>query len=455
VFRRQQPTGSRPIPPPGRRQQGHRIRTSARLGGIGDLSRRISHRWRSLAAVSGAAAVALACAGCGGTAPPAPAGREVRGPILTLVTASGIDKYGEPVNVSQYFPEAYRPGTGRRPNQWLPVRSVTAVAAAGRLAGPTPLVMTWSRLTPSGPQLLFSQHLTVTSFGLAYSTAKSAGTIPSGVYQVVASIGKVSRAFNWTVYPPGNTTMATFSRSQQPLTAGPSGAFPEPGPLSEVCTGMLQSILSMPTVTNVHISLAAYCPQRRRDSPVRGIELASMNRDDGIQLVGRMHLQPDGMLTGNFILNLCKLPQTSDLPSAPLYLTSLIYFHGGIRSFPGYFMLPAVHAEPQVTVSSSVPPGTTVHPGERIILHVIATEPSTLGPQPGIRLLRLRGSSGRIAARRFRRSVTGCDSGRLRRMMTVLYTVPAGAPKVLKLTAIASNSPYGGNVLTISFPVSG
>ena len=43
----------------------------------------------------------------------------------------------------------------------------------GRAADATaPLVITWSRMTGSGPQPLFSQRLTVPSYGMAYSTAQ-------------------------------------------------------------------------------------------------------------------------------------------------------------------------------------------------------------------------------------------------------------------------------------------
>jgi hypothetical protein len=395
------------------------------------------------------AAVALVLAACGSTTPPPPAARAVKGTVLTLVTTSSIGPSGQPTGISQYFPVEYRRGS-----RMIQVRSVTAVALVGWLAHPATLVMTWSRLTSTGPQLLFTRQMTVTSDGLAYSTARTAGTFPFGIYQVAASIGTSRRATSWTIYTPARTTTAEFIRSQKPLTPGPSGAFPELPPPPELCSEM-QSIVSMPSVDDVHISVAAYCPQTGTGGPVRGAEMATMNRDDGLQLIGRLHLQPGGMLTGNFILNVCKLPESSDLPGAALYLSSLIYFHGGTRDFVGYFSLPAVHSEPRVTFRSSVPPGTPVHPGERITLHITGTEPGGLGPQTGVRFLRLNGPFGRIASRSFGIPAPGCDNSRLRRQMAISYRVPANAPKVLTLIAVVSDGPNRGSTQTIKFPVSG
>jgi hypothetical protein len=422
VFRRQQATSARPYP-------RHRRR-------------------RSLTAV-GCAAVALVSAGCGSTAPPPPAARAVKGTVLTLVTASSIGPYGQPKGISQYFPVEYR-----QVSRIFQVRSVTAVALVGRLAHPTTLVMTWSRLTTTGAQLLFTRQMTVTSYGLAYSTAQTAGTLPFGIYRVVASIGASRRVVTWTIYTPAGTTTAEFIRSQKPLTPGPSGAFPEHPPLPELCSG-IQSIVSMSSVDDVNINVAAYCPQTGTSGPVRGAELATMNRNDGLQLIGRLHLQPGGMLTGNFLLNVCKLPESSDLPGTSLYLSSIIYFHGGTRDFAGYFDLPADHSQPRVTITSSVPPGTAVHPGERIMLRITAIEAGGLGPQIGVRFLRLKGPEGRIASRSFGRPAPGCDNSRLRRQLAFVYRVPANAPKVLTLTAVASDTPSGGSTQTISFPVSG
>jgi hypothetical protein len=416
-----------------------------------------------LAASCGAAVLA---AGCGGNlAPPPPLAREISGAVLTVVTAEGLDLTGAPYKVTPYFAAGSR-NHGCLPPPSIPptiqtaaahrtkggCNSVVAVALVGRLPGPTPLVMTWSRVTPAGPVVIFSKRIMVTSGGLAYTTAVTAGTIPFGTYQVVASIGTSTRMTSWAVFSPGNISAASFTATQRPLTAGASGAFPVHAPLPELCS-QFQSVVSMPTTEDVRINVSAYCPPT--GSAVRGAELATMNRDSGLYLLGRMHSQPGGMLTGNFVLNVCKLPDASDLPGATIWLSSIVYYHGGTRDFAVVFGLPPEHAQPAVTITSSVPPDTKVHPGERIILHVTATEPTSLGPQEGVRYLGLFGPTGHIASRNFARRIKPCDQARLDKTWRVRYTVPANAPKVLTLTAVARDTGSGGNTSTISWPVAG
>jgi hypothetical protein len=424
-------------------------------------------RLRLLAAASGAAVLT---AGCSNLTPPAPLARQVNGAVLTVVTAEGLDPSGIPVKVTPYFvagsrnhgclppPTTATAVTAAALRTTFPCNSVVAVALVGRLSGPTPLVMTWSRETPAGPHVLFSKRIMVTSDGLAYMTAVTAGTIPFGTYQVVASIGNSTRMTSWAVYAPGDIPAASFAASQRPLTAGRSGALPAQGPVPELCS-QFQSIVSMPTTEDVRIDVASYCPQGRKGA-VRGAELATMNRDNGLYLLGRLHLQPGGMLTGNFILNVCKLPDASDLPGATIWLSSIIYYHGNTRDFAVMFGLPPEHAQPAVTLTSSVPAGTTVHPGEHIVLYVTGTEPTGLGPQEGVRYLGLsgltnRGPNRRIRGRNYAAKITACDPSRLHRTLRVRYTVPANAPKVLTLTAVAADTGSGGNTTTISWPVSG
>jgi hypothetical protein len=425
-------------------------------------------RLRLLAAASGAAVLT---AGCSSLTPPAPLAKAVSGAVLTVVTAEGMDPTGIPVKVTPYFVAGSRNHGCLPPPTTVttvtaaaalqtksPCNSVVAIALVGRLPRPTPLVMTWSRETPAGPQVLFSKRIMVTSDGLAYMTAVTDGTIPFGTYQVVASIGTSTRMTSWAVFAPGDVTAASFAASGRPLTAGRSGAFPAQGPVPEICS-QFQSIVSMPTTEDVRIDVASYCPQGRKGA-VRGAELATMNRDNGLYLLGRLHLQPGGMLTGNFILNVCKLPDASDLPGATIWLSSIIYYHGNTRDFAVMYGLPPEHAQPAVTLTSTVPAGTTVHPGEHIVLDITGIEPTALGPQEGVRFIALfgptkKGPYRRIRGRNYAAKITACDPSRLHRTLKVRYTVPTNAPKVLTLTAIAADTGSGGNTTTISWPVSG
>jgi hypothetical protein len=109
-----------------------------------------------------------------------------------------------------------------------------------------------------------------------------------------------------------------------------------------------------------------------------------------------------------------------------------------------------------VIIKSSVPAGTRVHPGEKIVLRVTAAEPATFGPEVAIRSIRITGPAGEaVKFRRFHKAPQGCDVTWLRRTIRFTYTVPAGAPKTLTLTASAIGAPSRTGTGTISFPVAG
>jgi hypothetical protein len=386
-----------------------------------------------------ALSVTVACAGCGETNPPPPVGSVVRGPIQILVTAPSVNSIGNPLGVTSF----YRPSA----------HAVTAVAALGRLNGPQTMVMTWLRLTSAGPQLLFSQQMTVTSYGRAYSTAVDRGAMPYGAYEVSATVAGVTRTIEWGVYKPRKkaTAKSLPTVAVEPVTPGPSGALPEPINRTRPC--MWQDvILTMPTPTDVDLDISAYCPQSRHSGPTRGVVLATMSRVIGESLVGMMHNEPGGEIAGDFRFNVCALPSGSDVPGAKVDLTTIVYYQGLTRSFTLGAGLPGELLGPQVRISSSVPPGTQVHPGEKIKLRITATEPDRLGAQPGIRSIRVSGPSGLIKVNRYRKVETGCERFRGSRVLTVTYRVPAVAPKVIKISATSSDFPGAKGGAEITFP---
>jgi hypothetical protein len=397
--------------------------------------RRLPRRWQALA---GFAAVAVACAGCGATSPPPAVGSVIGGPIQILVTAPSVDTLGNPVGVTSF----YRPGS----------RSVVAVAALGRLNGPQALVMTWSRLTGDGAQTLFSQHMTVTSYGRAYSTAVAHGPMPYGAYEVSVSVAGVTRSTEWGVYKSKRlAAVATSVKTAASLTPGPAAALPEPINRSRACQWQ-DVIAAMPTPTDLDLDVSAYCPESRQNGPTRGTVLATMSRTSGEDLIGMMHLEPGGVIAGNFRFNVCTLPAGSDIPGAKLGITTVIYYQGLARSFTFSAGLPGELLGPQVSISSSVPPGTQVHPGEKIKLQVTATEPDRLGAQIGIANIRVAGPDGRIKFKRYPRVRTGCERYRAYRVLELTYRVPANAPKVVKIVAVTSDFPGAKAAAEISFP---
>jgi hypothetical protein len=394
-------------------------------------------RWRVLAV---GAAVALGCTACGSVNAPPAQGKQVTGPILDLVTAMKISISGLPVGVRQAFSTQND--------------SATAVVELGQLGSASQLVMTWYRLTGTGSQRLFSKQITVSSYGFAYSTAVSAGSLPLGTYQVSASIAGVTKYIDWAVYVPATPALTDFhSHAGTKLKLGGSGSFPAAAPPARHCNH-LRTIVSMPSISHVHVSVAAYCPPNRTSGPVRGVVTASMDKIAGLDLIGSMHQLPDGFIIGNFTINVCKLPGGSDVPGSEFIMSTLVLYGGYSRNFGNTFTLPVDHFNPSVRITSSVPAGTAVHPGEKITLRITGAEPTELGPQLGIRVLRLYGPSGQLyQSDHYKLAKTGCDNSRLTKTMVVHYTVPANAPKVLTLTAQAGEVLSRFSTATISFPV--
>jgi hypothetical protein len=398
--------------------------------------------WRRSQALAGCVAVVAACAGCGETDAPAPAGSVLGGPVQMLVTAQSVDGMGNPVGVTAFYP----PGA----------KAVTAVAVLGQLHGPQSLVMTWSRLTGQGPQILLTRRLTVTSYGRAYTTAVPAKPMAYGTYQVSVSVDGVTRTIEWGVYASRHTAAADFSQPTTPLTAGPAAALPQPpqpGP-SKWCDSQ-HAITSMSGPSELELNIAAVCPVAGQNKVTRGTVLATMSRTQGVQLVGMLRMQPGGVLAGSFRFNVCGLAGGSDVPGARVDITTIVYYLGATRSFSFSTGLPAELLGPRVSISSSVAPGTPVTPGEKIRLRVTASEPDQLGTQVGIGNLKVYGADGLIKFVRFPRMQTGCQKGRGYRVVTFTYRVPDTAPKVIKISAVSSDLTGAKATAGISFPFAG
>lgn len=394
-------------------------------------------RWQVLAA---AGAVALVCSGCGTTSPPKPLGRPAQGPILSLVTSLNITG-GRPHDLTQYFPIRDKGAA----------RSIYATVYLGDLHGGTQLVMTWSRLTSRGLDVLFSKEVPVSSYGVAYTSGVTPGTLPPGTYQVSASVDGVTRDVYWTVFTPPGTTAADFAKTTEPLRLGPSGSLPQF--LPQVPCVQVQSSTSMPTTTDVRLVVSAYCPQDHRNGPTRGIVVATMNHNAGEWLVGRMSLQPTGMLTGSFNLNVCNLPDGSNEPGTPLYFSSIIFYRGTSRNYSTSYLLPPAHLPPVVIISSSVPAGAQVYPGEKIVLHVTGSEPVAFGAEDPVRTIVVTGPGGNVVtSRQFRPAGhrDKCGTQQLRKTIRLTYVVPAGAhgPLTLAATAIGLEHHFGRSTIT-------
>jgi hypothetical protein len=223
----------------------------------------------------------------------------------------------------------------------------------------------------------------VTSYGRAYTTAVTRGTMPFGTYEVTASVAGVTRTTEWAVFGPGHTTAADYATTVAPFAAGHPVSMPRPRRIDHLCDSQ-DTIAAMPTPNDMDLNVSVICPDTRANKVIRGAVLATMGRNLGLRLIGMMHTEPGGVIAGNFRFNVCSLPQGTDLPGARLGITTIVYYLGDTRDFTFVAGLPADLHGPDVAISSSVPAGTPVHPGEKIKLRVTATEPDRLGPQSGI-----------------------------------------------------------------------
>ncbi len=362
----------------------------------------------------------------------------MRGPIQILVMAPSVNSIGNPLGATSF----YRSNT----------HSVTAIVALGRLVGPETMHMTWFRLTAAGPQTLFSRNMMVTSYGRAYSTAVDRGAMPYGAYEVTARVAGVTRTIEWGVYKPARQTKANAAPPGpvRPLTPGPAGALPELINRTRPCQWQ-EVISNMPTPTDVDLDVYAYCPQSGRHQVIRGTVLATMGKLNGQSVVGMMHTEPGGLIDGDFRFNVCALPSGSDVPGSRFGVTTIVYYQGSTRSFTFSAGLPGELLGPEVSISSSVPAGTQVRPGEKIKLRIIATEPDRLGAQAGIANIKVNGPDGQIKFKRYPRVRTGCEQLRAYRVLNLTYRVPSVAPKVIKIAAITSDFPGTKASAEVSF----
>lgn len=396
-------------------------------------------RWQVVAAFG---ALLLACAGCGGssTSPPKALGKPAQGPILSLVTAQTVQD-GRPRGLTQYFA--------------IKTRTIYAAAFLGDLHGASQMVMTWSRLTNNGLKVMFTREVPVTSYGIGYTTAVTAGTLPPGTYQVSATVDGVTRSAYWTVFTPKGTSTADFGKSAAPLRPGASGTLPQFRP--RVPCSVAQSSATMPSTTDVRLLVSAYCPQNNRSGPTRGVIIATMNRKAGEWLVGNLTLQRTGVLTGSFNLDVCTLAGGSNKPGAALYYSSIIYYRGSSKNYSGKYVLPPAHHAPVVSISSSVPAGAQVFPGEKVVLHVTASEPVSFGAELPIKSISVSDSTGNVVkSRRFREvKHVHCGTQALSRTIRFTYVVPAGSHGPLTLTALAAGVPGQFGKATVTYQAAG
>jgi hypothetical protein len=386
--------------------------------------------------------VVAALAGCDSTSAPPPVGSALSGPIQFLVTSKSVDPLGDPVGVTAFYPRM--------------APSITAVVLLGQLHGPQHLAITWSKVTSQGLQTLFTRQLTVTSFGRAYSTAIPRGPMSFGTYRVTATVAGATRSATWAVFASRHRDVSGMDLPVTPMTSGPARSLPElpEGPSALWCQSQ-HTITTMTGPTEFEVDVAAVCPEAGQNKVTKGAVLATMSQPGyGVVLVGNLRLDPGGVLGGSFKFNVCSLPAGTDVPGAKIYLSTIIYYLGSTQSFGFSSELPAELLGPGIRMSSNVPPGTPVTPGEKIRLQVTATEPDKLGTQIGIGDIKVYAQGQRIRAASYPVPQTGCLDRGLR-VLNLTYQVPSGASNTLKIQAVTSDATGAKAATSVSFPVAG
>jgi len=156
-------------------------------------------------------------------------------------------------------------------------------------------------------------------------------------------------------------------------------------------------------------------------------------------LIGHLRPQESGrstLLRGSFYVQYCSLPGGSDLPGAD-FRYKLVVNKPAHYEFPFQYTLPDDKTPPVLSVGSTPPHGSKVHPGEVIKVHITATEPTDRGPQEGIQDIQLLGPAGLVDSAQYGNHPTACDLSRLTKTFTTTYTVPNNPPPVIHLTAVA------------------
>jgi hypothetical protein len=402
--------------------------------------------------------MAVAVAACGGgaasttpssTSPP-PLSTSVSGPILALVTAASVDADGQPSGLSQAF----------APSQ----PKITALVLLGGLGGATDLSVTWSQMTGNSRQPLFTQHIAVRDFDRAFSTALSQGVLASRTYQVSASIDGATTTTAWLVTPAVTNAALSSSLSAptsatplaasadalarqanldavskeagspgpQPPTSGASGAIP---PTRQLVGCGISAMYSMDNPDTVSLAASADCPTPGPGVTYRGSVFATMQGP--MRLLGPLRFGKGWGGDAAFHVDVCSLPGGSDLPGAVFTYRIVVYKPSPTMDLTSHFTLPTDYAAPVLTAGSTPPHGTKVHAGERIRVHITATEPTNLGPQEGIHDIQLLGPDGLHDSAVFGNHPTACDKSRLTKTLTTDFTVPDNPPPIIQLTAVA------------------
>ena len=146
------------------------------------------------------------------------------GPILSVVTAHGVDELGVPVDPAlEFAPD---------------VAQISVLVRVGEVEPGVPLEVAWTWLDgPEGEQPLFEHQIDVGAGDVAYSHGVASGPLAAGRYRASVSLGASTTEALFAVrhtpivFPEGVSGFARRAQSTEepvPPASGPSGTIPAP-----------------------------------------------------------------------------------------------------------------------------------------------------------------------------------------------------------------------------------
>ena len=183
----------------------------------------------------------------------------------------------------------------------------------------------------------------------------------------------------------------------------------------------------------------AYCSGFDPGASYSGDVYATMDPAADWALIGHLTPEKSGRLTllrGSFDIQYCSLPGGSDLPGAD-FRYKLVVTKPAHYEFPYQYTLPDDKAPPVLSVGSTPPHGTKVHPAKSSKCTSPPPSPPTKGPRRASKTSNCSAPDGLVDSAEYGNHPTACDLSRLTKTFTTTCTVPNNPPPVIRLTAVA------------------
>ncbi len=335
-------------------------------------------------------------------------------PLSFVVTASDVDANGSPVDISGNFS--------------TDAPKITSVIDIGPLTTATAeLVVGWFHLdgpTPAEP--IFEHRLDVRAGDHAYSMGLSPGVLALGRYEIVATIGDVTRTALWMVAEerqaarsglrvvPSSQPAAPQNDdddSGHPPESGESGSIPGEPPAGTSTDGCALSVTRLGSATAFVTATGCLgdTTQIGAGPPSGPLRVIGTAAGDFSRPVG-----PDPCSVGG-----------SDLPESELMFGARITSgpHSGVAAST-VLQLGPDEIQPRVMVEATPAENTFVFAGDTILLVIQLDDIPGIGAS-GVRDVEVTTADGTVlATREFATTATPCDKTRLHQELAVTATVP-------------------------------